>query len=121
MSVAKAFTFDIGSSVSPTMVTPLSLYLSFNSIRCGIDLRQGGHHVAQNSTTTMFLLSLARLTPSLFSHSAALISGAAVPTAGSAARRPAEIANARRIAGKVRDDFMNPKSFQSNATRLASH
>ena len=35
----------------PTIVTPLDLYFCCSSVRCGTDVRHGGHQVAQNSST----------------------------------------------------------------------
>jgi len=44
-------TADSSSDEMPTKTTPRCLYLAWSSVRCGIDSRQGGHQVAQNSRT----------------------------------------------------------------------
>src|SRR5215468_5336640 len=74
MSSANFLTLLIGSSVRPTISSlDLSILLR-RSTRCGIDARQGGHQVAQNSTMTTFPLSFSRVTPSELSQALALIS-----------------------------------------------
>src|SRR6266516_3365670 len=76
--------------------TFLSLNFFCNSVRCGMLARHGPHHVAQNSTTKIFLpLSAARSTGLPLTHSAICSAAAGSPssaeTAGSArARTPSK-------------------------------
>jgi hypothetical protein len=66
---------------TPSMITPESLYCSYDFSSAGVSARQGGHHVAQKLTTTILPRNSERVT--LFPSSVSRVkSGARKPWRG---------------------------------------
>src|SRR5690349_14888734 len=57
MKLSSSASLGLSFHSTPSMTTPLSLYLRYSFDRSGISFLQGPHHVAQKLTTTTLPLS----------------------------------------------------------------